>query len=269
MFRFRDYGTLCSVSLATAIILLLASTSHAATRQYLWQSNDQFVAVEQQDALSTGPAQPNNHPVALSAGRLEAMLASIDIRAAAGEKAEPIFTRASAQNIAPHLLQGLLQASPTEDVTFAVIGLHDTLYGLAKSPKVTTGRVFYQAGRLNIIVGLAQQEVRDRDDRRLFPFTPGSRQKALQGDWQLLPQPTRQGSKLERKDWVIFADDWREPAVEQNLPPAQAAPAQPGKRNSDARTPAERLTTLKDLREKGLISEEEYRGKRAEILDGL
>jgi len=269
MFRYRDYGRLCSVSLAIVIILLLASASHASTRRYLWQSNDQFVALEQQDSFSTGPAQPNNHPLELSADRLAAILASIDIRAAAGEKPEPLFTRTSAQNIAPYILQGLQQASPTEDVTFAVIGLHDTLYGLAKAPKVTTGRVFYQAGQLNIIVGLAQQEVRDRDDRRLFPFTPGSRQKALQGEWQLLPQPARQGSKLERKDWVIFTNDWREPVAEQNLSPVQTSPAQPGKRNSDARTPAERLTILKELREKGLISEEEYRGKRAEILEGL
>jgi len=269
MFRYRDYGRLCSFSLALVIILLLASASHASTRRYLWQSNDQFVALEQQDSFSTGPAQPNNHPVELSADRLAAILASIDIRTAAGEKPEPLFTRMSAQNIAPHLLLGLQQASPTEDVTFAVIGLHDTLYGLAKAPKVTTGRIFYQAGRLNIIVGLARQEVRDRDDRRLFPFTPGSRQKALQGEWQLLPQPDHKGYNLDRKDWVAFSDEWRAAAAEQNLPATPAAPAQPLKRNSDARTAAERLTTLKELSEKGLITAEEYRSKRLEILDGL
>jgi hypothetical protein len=49
--------------------------------------------------------------------------------------------------------------------------------------------------------------------------------------------------------------------------PAAAAP--PEKRISDVRSPAERLSTLKELKDKGLISDEEYRGKRLEILNGL
>lgn len=272
IFRCSVAPWLYPFSLAIMIILVLATTSHAAPQKSLWQSNDQFVALEQQDSFSAGPAQPNDHPVTLTLDRLAAILASLEISAAAGEKAEPLFTKSSVQTIAPLLLQGLQQASPAEDVTFAVIGLHSALYGLAKSPKVTTGRIFYQAGQLNIIVGLARQEVRDREDRRLFPFTPGSRKKALKGEWQLLLQADCKGCRLERKDWIIFSNDWREPVTTQNLPPAQAATIQPEKRDNrdnGKRTPAERLTTLKELREKGLISEEEYQGKRMEILNGL
>jgi hypothetical protein len=40
-------------------------------------------------------------------------------------------------------------------------------------------------------------------------------------------------------------------------------------RSTDTRKLAERLTTLNELKEKGLISEEEYRGKRLDILNGL
>jgi hypothetical protein len=250
-------------------ILALATTSPAAPQKPLWQSSDQFVALEPQDSLPTAPAAANDHPATLTSDRIAAILASLEIRAADNDKPAALFTRSSVQTIAPHLAQGLLQASPAEDVTFAVIGLHDTLYGLAKTPKVTTGRVFYKNGRLNIIIGLAQQEVRERDDRRLFPFTPGKRQKTLSGEWQLLPPPARKGSTLERKDWVTFAADWQEPATELNAPPGQPAAVQPGMRTNDHRTAAERLTTLKELRDKGLISEAEYQGKRAQILDGL
>jgi hypothetical protein len=262
MFRCRDANRLCSVSFALLILLMIPSTSHASKVRNLWQSSDQFVTMELQDSVSTNPVQPNDHPIELTLDRITAILASIDIQATDDGKPEPLFTRSAVQVLAPHLLQGLRQASPKEDVTFAVIGLHNALHGLAKSPKVTTGRVFYKEGRLNIIIGLAQQEVRDRDDRRLFPFTPGVRQKPSEGEWQLLAQ-ARKGCTLERKDWVIFSDDWQEPAAE------LSAPAQPGKGTNDGRTAAERLTTLKDLRDKGLISEEEYQKKRTQILDGL
>jgi hypothetical protein len=233
------------------------------------------VALERQDISSAGPSQLNGHPLDLTLDRLTAILESIDMRATDGEKPEPLFTRSAVETLAPYLLQGLQQASPAEDVTFAVVGLYNALYGLAKSPKVTTGRVFYKEGRLNIIVGLVQQEVKDRDDRRLVPFTPGSRLKAGEGEWNLLQHPGQHGFSLIRKDWVAFSDEWRPsvaqiPVAEKSVTPVKIAPVQPGKRNNDTLKPAaDRLTTLNELRDKGLISMEEYREKRMEILNGL
>jgi hypothetical protein len=269
IFRNTVVPRLFHFSLAVVIFLLLAATALAAGRNTLWQSGDQFVALEPQDSLPVGSAKPNDHPVRLTGDRLTSILASLKIRTSDGDNPEPLFSAASVLTIAPHLLQGLMEASPTEDVTFAIIGLHDTLYGLAKSPKVTTGRVFYQAGRLNIIIGLAHQDVRDREDRRLFPFTPGGRQKALKGNWKFLPQPEQKGYRLERNDWVAFNDDWRAPVAEQILPATPATSAQPAISSKDSRTPAERLTTLKELSDKGLITADEYRIKRQEILEGL
>ena len=48
-----------------------------------------------------------------------------------------------------------------------------------------------------------------------------------------------------------------------------AAFAQPAAHVRDARSPEERLSKLKSLRDAGLISEQEYEAKRAEILSGL
>lgn len=258
-----------SVAYALLVLLMLSSTSRASDVQYLWQSRDQFVALERQDTVSAGPAQPNDHPAELTLDRLTAILSSIDMRPTGGAKPEPLLTGPAVEALAPYLRQALQQATPNQDVTFAVIGLHSALHGLAKSPKVTTGRVFYKAGRLNIIVGLVQQEVRDRDDRRLFPFTPGSRQKVSAGEWTLLAN-----TSLVRRDWMAFGEEWQAPVVpaavvEQRLPLIQTAPAPPEKRNSDTRSPADRLTTLNELKNKGLISEEEYQAKRMEILNGI
>ncbi|MGD0584860.1 MAG: SHOCT domain-containing protein [Oryzomonas sp.] len=253
---------------------MLSSSSDASDVRRLWQSRDQFVALERQDSVSTGNVPLNDHPARIDIDRLTEILSSIAMRATGDGKPESLFTGPAVQVLAPHLQQALQQAAPGEDVTFAIIGLHNTLYGFAKSPKVTTGRIFYQAGRLNVIVGLVQRDVSDRDDRRLSPFIPGSRQKAQEGEWTLLPQPGRNGFALVRKDWVTFSDEWRASvpqsiAGEQKVPPVQTAPVQPEKRNNDPRSPADRLTTLNELKDKGLISEEEYRSKRREILNGL
>jgi hypothetical protein len=275
LFRCRYTRRLYSIVFTGLILLTLSSLASASDIRYLWQSRDQFVALERQDISSAGPAQLNGHPLDLTLDRLTAILESIDMRATDGEKPEPLFTRSAVETLAPYLLQGLQQASPAEDVTFAVVGLYNALYGLAKSPKVTTGRVFYKEGRLNIIVGLVQQEVKDRDDRRLVPFTPGSRLKAGEGEWNLLQHPGQHGFSLIRKDWVAFSDEWRPsvaqiPVAEKIVTPVKIAPVQPGKRNNDTLKPAaDRLTTLNELRDKGLISMEEYREKRMEILNGL
>lgn len=274
MFRNSRARRLFSAASMLLALLTLSSTVHAAPARYLWQSREQFVALERQDRSSTGPVPPNDHPVALTLDRVTAILAAIDLRATDDSKAEPLLTRPAVQAIAPYLQQALQQASAEEDVTFAVIGLHDALYGLAKSPRVTTGRVFYKAGRLNIILGLVQQEIRDRDDRRLFPLTPGSRQKAAAGEWRLLPQSDQNGFVQIRQDWLAFNDQWqpaiaRQPVVEQKAPSLQTPSGRPEKQGGGNRSAAERLTTLNELKDKGLISEEEYRGKRLEILNGL
>lgn len=268
LFRHAVTKRLFKLSLAILITILISSTSHAAKTKYIWQSSDQFVALEQQDSSATGTATPNDHPVSMTPETISAMLSSLEIRANDSDKPQQLFTAAAVQTIAPQILQGLSQASPTEDVTFAVIGLHNTAYGFVKSHKVTTGRAFYQAGRLNIIIGLARKDTNDREDRRLSPFTPGSRYKTPEGDWQLLPQPGQKGFSLQRRDWAAFSTEWQPSATVQSISPQQSIPAglsAPSKQPS----PADRLIVLKELKEKGLISEEEYRSKRQEILNLL
>ena len=122
------------------------------------------------------------HPeVAIALNNLGRILQDTGNNAAA----EPLFTRKTLETLTPQLVLALQKAAPGDDITFAVIGLHDALYGLTKEPRVTTGRLFVRNGRLNLIVGLAQRDVNEREDRRLAPFTPGSRKTAAAGEWQL------------------------------------------------------------------------------------
>jgi hypothetical protein len=280
----RAADRLIHLAYAVLFLLLLSSVSQASDVRKLWESRDQFVALER-----SGTGIANDHPLELSPDRLTAILASIEVTTADSRSPQQLMTNQSLEALVPHLIQGFRQAEPGEDVTFAVIGLYTSAMGLAKSPKVTTGRIFYKEGRLNIIFGFVQKDFNEREDRRLYPLTPGSRQKISEGEWGLLPQPGQGGYSMVRRDWVTFRDDWRAavaqaPVAVQQAPqpqavpvvvtpakpaPVQIVPDQPAKPDKGTRSPAERLTTLNELKDKGLISTEEYRDKRREILNGL
>ena len=265
----------CGLTVAgVTCVLAWQSPAWAGGKVSLWQSRDQFVTLEPQDPAADGVAPANDHPLELSAEQLSYLLGAIDLRSAKNEASEPLFTAKMLQLLAPYLQKGLSQAAPGQDVTFAVIGFHETLYGLGKQPKVTTGRLFSQGGKLCLIVGIAQQDVDDRDDRRLKPFTPGARRKPVtSGAWTLVPHGGQQVFTQKRADWVEFGKESLAapvpPPVAERKPTASQPFLDIPQGRAVERSPADRLTTLNDLKNKGLISDEEYRAKRLEILNGL
>jgi hypothetical protein len=264
------HGAVLMVVSALLAIVLVSSAS-AASRQTVWQSRDQFVALER---LEPGAEGPNAHPVEMTPETLTTMLAAIDIRNEDSTGTEALFSQGALQLLVPQLQQALRKASAQDDVTFAVIGLHSALYGLAKSPKVTTGRMFFRNGRLNLIVGMAQHDVNEREDRRLAPFIPGSRRQTPAREWQLLPRAGQDVFTLKRKDWIVFNDaatlmNIVAPEVSKSAVPHHTPIAPPRQAPAESRNPVERMMILNELKNKGLISDEEYRGKRQQILDGL
>jgi hypothetical protein len=258
-----------------AISLLLVGSSYAVASdtKVLWESRDQFVKIESQDAIKGGTKIPNEHPADISQERLGEILGAIELRSEDSKKLVPLFTRSSLENLIPLLQDGLRQASPKEDVTFAVIGLYSSAFGLSKSPKVVSGRIFYQGGKLNLIFGKAQELVNERQDRRLYPFTPGSREYTAEGEWSLLPQSGQPALTMLRKDWLVFANDWKPTAAPASVGEKTGESSEPSPLNQifkgKASKTADRLSVLKELRDKGLITEEEYRGKRLMILNEL
>lgn len=272
------------VVLTLTLLCMVASSCLAMdTKRVLWESRDQFVALESIDAVKGGAKIPNQHPADISRERLFDMLSSIQVRPEENSGPVPLFTEKSLEVLVPRLEEALKEAKPDEDVTFAIIGLHLGPQAIAKVSKATAGRLFYQGGRLNLIVGKAQYEFNERHDRRMYPFTPGNREYAAVGDWTLLPQPGQAAMTVLRKDWVVFANDWK-PGV-MTVPVADKAtgagsatgtgvqPAQPTALeklfSGKAGKTAERLGVLKELRDKGVITEEEYRSKRLMILNEL
>lgn len=267
------------VLILTAIIPLVAGlmlsgcsglTTSAVPAHRLWQSGDQFVGIAPHD---TPGAPANEHPATIDKSIVAAALASLQLTEKDEPGATPLFTDNQLHLLGEQLHNGLARATTTEDVTFALIGNHSSYLGLAKRPKVTTGRLFYQGGALNLIVGLAHQDVNERDDRRLKPFTPGSRIEPIsENEWTILPQGNSPAVTLKRSDWIVFGKELltAPPPVIRKSPVAEPLPLTDISRPpADTRTPAERLNVINDLKDKGLISDEEYRTKRLEILNSL
>lgn len=271
---------------AIAVLLLLSpGTSPAREGKTIWQSRDQFVAIEKQDGEGTAA---NDHPAKLSAEQLRSMLESMEITETGKNKVLPVFNEPEREILVEMLREGLSLAGPKEDVTFAVIGQFPTLFGLARERKVTTGRVFYRGGELNIIFGMVHRDFRDNEDRRLAPFVPGSRTRPAEPGGRISASVGEPGSTMKRGDWIVFspasigsspgtpgesAAPAMKPEPSERRPPVtdttRKQESKPAKQDKQGRTVEERLMLLNDLRNKKLITEEEYRTKRLEILNEL
>jgi hypothetical protein len=242
----------------------------------LWSANDQWVKIAPQDDPE---ASPNDHPAQLTSEAVSNALAALQVRIvdedAGTETQRPVFTREELRNLAPRVASGLSKAGPRQDVTFSTIGSHPlgSGGGLIKDVGVNAGRVFYESGKLNVIFGELQSNYRKKNlyGQRTEDFTArrqGSRDEPAKQKWSLAPQPGVEFHSIEggiRNDWVAIDSTVAPPA------PAVIPAAAPERPKASKPTPdmEQRLRTLKELRDKGLISEEAYRAKMQEVLSEL
>jgi hypothetical protein len=253
----------------------------------LWSANDQWVKVEPQDDAA---ASPSDHPAQLANEAISNALAALRIRIVdedtATEAQRPVFTADELRILAPRIASGLARARPRQDVTFSTIGSHPRAAGgLVKDPGVNAGRVFYDDGKINVIFGELQSGYRKRSvyGQRTEDFAPrqqGSRTQAAEHEWTLAARP---GVELHsnaggvRNDWVEIGAAVASDAAAVSQAPAAATPpaaTAPGSGQGPAVTKSSadlehRLKTLKELRDKSLISEEAYRAKMQELLSEL
>jgi hypothetical protein len=266
-------------AIASGALALIAAFTCAADQRdvvVLWSANDQWVKIEPQDDAA---AAPNDHPVQLTSEVVGHALAALRIRSVdddtAAEAQRSVFTAEQLRNLAPRIAAGLAKAGPRQDVTFSTIGSYPrSAGGLVKDAGVNAGRVFYETGKINVIFGELQSGYRKRNvyGQRTEDFTPraeGLRTKAAEHQWALAARP---GVELHsnatgvRNDWVEIDSA----AVASGAAAVSQAPSVEGSAASKSGVDLEqRLKTLKDLRDKNLISEEAYRAKMQELLSEL
>lgn len=249
---------------------------------------------------SREPGAPlNQHPVAVDAAALRALLARIQ---APGGRDESLLSSAELDQLAAPLAKALARATPEQDVSFAVSGRHGVL-GLLASRAVTTARVFFADDRLNLIFGLVRRDFESqfRATGYLIAFEPGKRAGPVDRHVQV---SVGSGGTTRRADWVAL-DPRAAPApvaapsapalppavvIPSPAPVAPAAPvpaatavpspapppppagtpaAAPQEADALFRQASERLKALQKLRDSGLITEQEFQEKRREILKQL
>lgn len=257
-------------------VRVMRDSAAGSTVRVVYEGLFSYVRIERAEA----GAPPNRHPVVLAPASLRAALATVQLRG------EPLFNDSELDEIVPPLTTALGQASPDQDVSFAVPGRHGG-FVVGATRSVTSGRLFRDAGGLQLIVGLAQKpfEAQFNATGVLIPFEPGRRAAPVDATVRLAALQT--GASLRRGDWVSLSLDEVKAATAGAQAPAAAAPSAVAASAVQAASPAapaasapaatpdaeavyrnvsERLKALARLRDAGLITPQEYEQKRRQIL---
>lgn len=207
-------------------------------------------------------AEPNQHPATLTPDALRDQLARVRFVAPSGSR-QALFANDELAELAETLSQAFERAAPADDVLLLSSARREG--GMLGSPMAVTVRLFVQGGNLQFIAHDARFDFYDtyRGTRTLPRFVFGSRSAA--GSVTL----EAAGATSKRADWLSIPTPVAAvaPAPAPTPQPAQApAPAKAAEKNEDIER---RLETLKRLRDKNLISEDEYQQKRKELLQQL
>lgn len=219
-------------------------------------------------------APPNAQPVLLAPGSLATLLGSV--RATLEGKGVPLFYKDEVAALAPALSEALAQARPDQDVVLVSTSRRGQYFMRAEG---LTARIFVRGGALNLLVHNARLAFMDAwlESSKLPTFVFGSRTHPGDADLQA------PGAQRVRPDWLALP---LAPAAAALPPAAAPTPAAPAPAPSAAPAPApkpapssqeeaayqitaERLRTLKRLRDDHLITEAEYQARREAILKSL
>ncbi len=246
--------------------------AQAGPGQRLWRIHE-FTTValvpREPGAAETPPMAPMP---ALSPEALRQQLARVQIVGRAAP--EPLFAADELAELVTPLVQALGRAGVGDDVLLLSSSRRDG--GVLASPTAVTARLFVQGDSLQLIVHDARFDFYDsfRGTQIAPRFTFGSRTSTGAAQVQSV------GASNRRADWLAMAlptmtRDAAVPVATPTPPIATPAPmpaVQPTRKPLDASSADDierRLETLKRLRDKGLISEDEYLQKRKEILQLL
>jgi len=267
-----------------------APPARGATGRQLWRLSD-YTTIEL--VAREAGAPDNQHPYVAEPNTLHAWLQQIQM--VRGGASKPLFAIDELNNILPSLVEALNHARPDQDVALVSAARHEdnTFFSIS----AVTARLFAVDGHLNIIVHDSRFDFYDtaRGSGMAPHFTVGSRTAEGTG-------PIQSASATNKRfDWLVLGRVAPAPAAPAPAPvappaamappapvaappiappapvappvapippaapvPAAAPPAPPAEQDAELR-----LTKLKRLYEKGLITKSEYDKKRAEIIKGL
>lgn len=273
--------------------------------EIIWQAGaNEFIKFTDQDTSSLGK---NDHPVVLQAKEINTILVSIKFheqekdKLATEKNSKSVFTEQQANLLGQYLEQGLKDAKPDQDIIFVMEKSVKRFTLLKPALYFIAGRVFYKNNKLNIIIGdydrlrnEAFEAVNDPTGTGHihYSFDYGNRSKASGFKKAIISIngiENKQLNSARRADWLVIDLNIASVAIE-HMARMREKDEMANRRkelvevlssedtvhidatsNLESVTPSheERLTELKHLRNKDLITDEEYEQKRKQILDEL
>lgn len=163
--------------------------------------------------------------------------------------------------LAERLKTALAKATPEERAAFFLTSKKNSL-----NTFITSGVAFVKGREIHLIFGNDRTSISNDPrpqiprENPLYSFEPGSFEILPQAHQRKLPQDGRRRVEAIAVDYAALAAPAPEPTASQE--------AKPPFSSEDAKLES-RLRLLKKLREEGLITEEEYKEKKAALLKTL
>jgi hypothetical protein len=235
-------------------------------------TDDMYLHVRREpQGESGGQVALNDHPVALRVKRIRTWLRDLEVRPEDGGEPLTLVPSEQLPELSAILAQALREARPDEDVVFHVFRTAGSWFGSER--RVTTARVFYRNGALNLIFGDLDDFYSERIDRNLQPLRSGKRGSESELSGRVVDSP-RVAFVNNRDDWIrldaaaVSAPTRARPSPKIAEPMSVSTPA-PTTRDPRWTQLEERLLILDGLRQKGLISQDDYETKKQELLEVL
>lgn len=227
----------------------------------------------------------NNHPLKISPQTLAEILSAIKIEPKrtsddGEDETQPLFSKSKVKSLAIELSEAFKQARPNQDIAFQVFDTSSVLGKLLSKPVYTTGRVFWRNKHLQIIFGsirrgVAKRRLLGQETGYINPPEVGGRNRIVDSDYKpalfLGSRYAEARNGNVRSSWLI---------IDPRTVLTQQTNAKQTEKSSDTHTPTaneiplrdsleRRLKYLKNLRERDLISEQDYRYRVRQIIDEL
>jgi len=216
------------------LILLLPLSANAEKEIPYWTVGADYVALTDVDTKNV----KNDHPVTLSPQTIYQILASIRLKDAdksllnfdfldfssndddeAGD--DRLFNSSELKRISQPVSKALANAKPGEDVVFSITSSHDKALGSGSLS--TSGRIFFNDKRLNLIIGELRVDIEQKyrkrggyadisekiDSRKLknFRLRTGTRKSESDIDYTFVTDDVHFLSPYKdkfRKDWLLI-----------------------------------------------------------------
>lgn len=237
--------------------------------------------------IKISPSQDvnNSHPFSLSNESVSKILTSIHVKKSS-KSTEPLFSEEQITLLSNYLPIALSKAASNEDVIFALSQKKSSLGGLKTSTYYVSGSAFVSEGKLNILIGehnkvanRAYEMAYDPTNQGIveYDFNFGNRIKPKFG-FDTPVSFTANGLALansNRNDWIVSELDVQPmQSVAKNTmmvstnvqPTVIKASMQENEKSDDL---VARFKQLEALKNANLITEEEYKMKRKQLLDEL